>query len=100
MDVKERLEQSLKEMQEMRADTDDGVYVDGEKVGGVKTQPTINPQPENMFDTGVNRGIYENQEEIIDTIIVKLNNQPKPRLANYLYRENGETKTGTMTVYK
>ena len=54
MDVKERLEQSIKEMQEMRkVDTDDGVIVDGEKVGGVKTQPTINPQPENMFDTDI-----------------------------------------------
>ena len=63
----------------------------------MKIQPTINPQPENMFDTGIKKG---NHEEIIEDIIEKLNNQPKPQLANYLYKKNGETKTGTMTVYK
>ena len=37
MSAKERLEQSLKEMKEMRkVDTDDGVYVDGKKEGGVE----------------------------------------------------------------
>ena len=42
----------------------------------------------------------QGRKKLAQEIIEKLEKEPKPHLANYLYKENGETKTGTTTVMR
>ena len=63
MDAKERLEQSIKEMQEMRkVDTDDGVYVDGEKEGGVTMEYVYIVTAGSYSDYRI-EAVFDNEEQ-------------------------------------
>ena len=48
-----------------------------------------------------NKLINPSQEQIFKNIIDNIDfPKPTPFLANYLHKEDGETKTGTTTVFK